>query len=120
MEEAVTRKFVHEDSSHIISFCGKMDQSRPFLSLSVCLSPGRWAYLSSWCWLRQAGKQAPCRQMIGFSEFDLKVNSSLSVAESVPGTRGTKESARKETYLFDLHSTFREHPRQLAGFKNKS
>lgn len=22
MEEAVTRKFVHEDSSHIISFCG--------------------------------------------------------------------------------------------------
>uniref|UniRef100_A0A8C1ABF0 Uncharacterized protein n=1 Tax=Cyprinus carpio TaxID=7962 RepID=A0A8C1ABF0_CYPCA len=24
MEEAVTRKFVHEDSSHIFSFCGKM------------------------------------------------------------------------------------------------
>lgn len=23
MEEAVTRKFVHEDSSHIISFCGE-------------------------------------------------------------------------------------------------
>lgn len=23
MEEAVTRKFVHADSSHIISFCGK-------------------------------------------------------------------------------------------------
>uniref|UniRef100_A0A673FSY7 Uncharacterized protein n=1 Tax=Sinocyclocheilus rhinocerous TaxID=307959 RepID=A0A673FSY7_9TELE len=23
MEEAVTRKFVHEDSSHIVSFCGK-------------------------------------------------------------------------------------------------
>lgn len=26
MEEAVTRKFVHEDSSHIISFCGKVAQ----------------------------------------------------------------------------------------------
>lgn len=24
MEEAVTRKFVHEDSSHIISFCGEL------------------------------------------------------------------------------------------------
>lgn len=24
MEEAVTRKFVHEDSSHIVSFCGKI------------------------------------------------------------------------------------------------
>lgn len=23
MEEAVTRKFVHEDSGHIVSFCGK-------------------------------------------------------------------------------------------------
>uniref|UniRef100_A0A8C1QSS2 Uncharacterized protein n=1 Tax=Cyprinus carpio TaxID=7962 RepID=A0A8C1QSS2_CYPCA len=23
MEEAVTRKFVHEDSSHIVSLCGK-------------------------------------------------------------------------------------------------
>lgn len=23
MEEAVTRKFVHEDSSHIVSFCGE-------------------------------------------------------------------------------------------------
>lgn len=23
MEEAVTRKFVHEDSSHIIALCGK-------------------------------------------------------------------------------------------------
>ena len=24
MEEAVTRKFVHEDSSHIVSFCGEL------------------------------------------------------------------------------------------------
>ncbi|KAF7468384.1 Hypothetical predicted protein [Marmota monax] len=28
MEEAVTRKFVHEDSSHIISFCGESVATR--------------------------------------------------------------------------------------------
>lgn len=32
MEEAVTRKFVHEDSSHIISFCG---ESMPHVALKV-------------------------------------------------------------------------------------
>lgn len=30
MEEAVTRKFVHEDSSHIVSFCGKSKIIEPF------------------------------------------------------------------------------------------
>lgn len=30
MEEAVTRKFVHEDSSHIVSFCGKSKNIEPF------------------------------------------------------------------------------------------
>lgn len=32
MEEAVTRKFVHADSSHVISFCGK-----PFFISATCL-----------------------------------------------------------------------------------
>lgn len=33
MEEAVTRKFVHEDSSHIFSFCGKLISAADFSSL---------------------------------------------------------------------------------------
>lgn len=56
MEEAVTRKFVHEDSSHIISFCGESPvlawpgafgavHSLPELchSWERALAPGPWA-----------------------------------------------------------------------------
>uniref|UniRef100_A0A8D2D3L1 Uncharacterized protein n=1 Tax=Sciurus vulgaris TaxID=55149 RepID=A0A8D2D3L1_SCIVU len=40
MEEAVTCKFVHEDSSHIISFCG-----HPGLHWGITL-PSTWACLT--------------------------------------------------------------------------
>uniref|UniRef100_A0A3Q2Z6K3 Uncharacterized protein n=1 Tax=Hippocampus comes TaxID=109280 RepID=A0A3Q2Z6K3_HIPCM len=33
MEEAVTRKFVHADSSHIVSFCGRKKDMHIFLKL---------------------------------------------------------------------------------------
>ncbi|KAM7391910.1 hypothetical protein PAMP_022557 [Pampus punctatissimus] len=36
MEEAVTRKFVHEDSSHIVSFCVALVTTHP-LSDAVCI-----------------------------------------------------------------------------------
>jgi len=29
MEEAVTRRFVHEDSSHVVSFCGEYRHEEP-------------------------------------------------------------------------------------------
>lgn len=32
MEESVTRKFVHEESSSIISLCGKLKKKKLFLS----------------------------------------------------------------------------------------
>uniref|UniRef100_A0A663N3B5 Uncharacterized protein n=1 Tax=Athene cunicularia TaxID=194338 RepID=A0A663N3B5_ATHCN len=45
MEEAVTRKFVHEDSSHIISFCGESP------AYSFCLSAGAgWRLLKNCKW----------------------------------------------------------------------
>ena len=43
MEEAVTKKFVHEDSSHIIALCSKYKplyllSSPSLVSISLCLS----------------------------------------------------------------------------------
>lgn len=39
MEEAVTRKFVHEDSSHIVSFCGESPNANESHSLSSFITP---------------------------------------------------------------------------------
>lgn len=43
MEEAVTRKFVHEDSSHIISFCGEsVARGCEKWLLSLWAALGKW------------------------------------------------------------------------------
>lgn len=51
MEEAVTRKFVHEDSSHIIALCGKWHTKA--LTLRNLTFPAEMGFL---CWYTQGIK----------------------------------------------------------------